>query len=783
MPYLSYTASVFVCFQSCLAVDITLPGCYVFTAALESVGTQKRKAVSPPSAETRRNLFISEPLSFVCPLQEIDVQLSHNFEETLSITIKNGKPKISRLALEMKLYYSRARDVPLEEMKEIQTARYLFTNPQNLESFHSQCFFDGYHFLIINLTIFQCPISYQTLGQSEIESSSGSRTPKCKRRAQTKQRYDDRKLLINACSESIAAANLKLTSLVEEFKLLIPEIAQSLQSIFSDQTTQISTKVKNMLLSSDNPVTAKGLIFKTLMVKCDEDLEIDIFALQRESERLHLVWNAFLKSISQGSYLQIIGEHLKTNCKKNSLKIYLNHLHRETTHYLSSFDDIYSLNSSRESISRETQISGFSPEMSSEFPPLAAPCCLTNSPCSVGENVSRAEEIRNSSKIANMLHQLHLLPLGENMKLAFCCPVVFEQRICWLDSKVAHSCHRLAVNVDKAEVFTVPSLQRVVSMGAQGAWNTFRVLSPNSSPTTPGNSSSRKQIMMGINRAITPDQEITTKGFLDVHLIVLVHGLEGSPFDLRTLRNYMVSHGVEASWFFAESLEKRTHMCIQEQGRMLALELVSYIATAKIVPNRLSFIGFSLGGLVIRSALSEECFRPFLSKLHSFMSFSTPHLGVRLSDGVVRHAIRVLNKLDNSRCLQQLLLEDQDPEDPNSENYLVKLSKSSGLEHFANIIFAGSDRDKIVNAHSALIDICKSCCETVAKASLYQTMIKNLLEPISKNPNVNLIRLNVLFGDPESGWERFIGLAAHSFMACDTTFFNLLLTLYKLYFL
>lgn len=40
-----------------------------------------------------------------------------------------------------------------------------------------------------------------------------------------------------------------------------------------------------------------------------------------------------------------------------------------------------------------------------------------------------------------------------------------------------------------------------------------------------------------------------------------------------------------------------------------------------------SFIGHSLGNIIIRSVLTRPRFRYYLSKLHTFLSLSGPHLG------------------------------------------------------------------------------------------------------------------------------------------------------------
>lgn len=49
------------------------------------------------------------------------------------------------------------------------------------------------------------------------------------------------------------------------------------------------------------------------------------------------------------------------------------------------------------------------------------------------------------------------------------------------------------------------------------------------------------------------------------------------------------------------------------------------LLTPLVSPN--SFIGHSLGNIIIRSVLTRPRFRYYLSKLHTFLSLSGPHLG------------------------------------------------------------------------------------------------------------------------------------------------------------
>lgn len=56
-------------------------------------------------------------------------------------------------------------------------------------------------------------------------------------------------------------------------------------------------------------------------------------------------------------------------------------------------------------------------------------------------------------------------------------------------------------------------------------------------------------------------------------------------------------------------------------------EILYHIESFGLNPTRISFVGHSLGNIIVRSALSRPQMRPLLSRLHTFLSLSGPHLG------------------------------------------------------------------------------------------------------------------------------------------------------------
>ena len=93
---------------------------------------------------------------------------------------------------------------------------------------------------------------------------------------------------------------------------------------------------------------------------------------------------------------------------------------------------------------------------------------------------------------------------------------------------------------------------------------------------------------------------------------------------------------------------------------------------------KLSFIGHSLGGLIIRSALSFM--DQVESHLYTYISMSSPHLGYLYSpSALVQAGLWIINTWQKAESLKQLCMSD-------SSNfrdcYLYKLAKQSTLTGF-----------------------------------------------------------------------------------------------------
>lgn len=59
----------------------------------------------------------------------------------------------------------------------------------------------------------------------------------------------------------------------------------------------------------------------------------------------------------------------------------------------------------------------------------------------------------------------------------------------------------------------------------------------------------------------------------------------------------------------------------------LVSEILCHIESFGLNPSKISFVGHSLGNIIIRAAIARPQVKHLLPKLHTFLSLSGPHLG------------------------------------------------------------------------------------------------------------------------------------------------------------
>ncbi|NWV69613.1 F135A protein, partial [Malurus elegans] len=245
-----------------------------------------------------------------------------------------------------------------------------------------------------------------------------------------------------------------------------------------------------------------------------------------------------------------------------------------------------------------------------------------------------------------------------------------------------------------------------------------------------------------------------------IHLIVCVHGLDGNSADLRLVKTYIELGlpGGRIEFLMSERNQNDTFADFDSMTDRLLDEIIQYIQIYNLTLSKISFIGHSLGNLIIRSVLTRHRFKYYLNKLHTFLSLSGPHLGTLYnSSALVNTGLWFMQKWKKSGSLLQLTCRDHS--DPR-QTFLYKLSKKAGLHYFKNVVLVGSLQDRYVPYHSARIEMCKTALKDKQSGPIYAEMIQNLLLPVLQNKECNLVRYNVINALPNTA-DSLIGRAAH----------------------
>ncbi|KAJ0066783.1 hypothetical protein NL108_002368 [Boleophthalmus pectinirostris] len=253
------------------------------------------------------------------------------------------------------------------------------------------------------------------------------------------------------------------------------------------------------------------------------------------------------------------------------------------------------------------------------------------------------------------------------------------------------------------------------------------------------------------------EDESCTEG---IHLIVCVHGLDGNSADLRLVKTYLELGlpGARIDFLMSERNQNDTFADFESMTDRLLDEIVQYIQIYNLTVSKISFVGHSLGNLIVRSVLTRPRFKCYLSRLHTFLSLSGPHLGTLYnSSALVNTGLWFMQKWKKSGSLLQLTCRDHS--DPR-QTFLYKLSKKSGLQFFKNVVLVGSLQDRYVPYHSARIEMCKTALKDKQTGPVYAEMIENLLLPVLQNKDCNLVRYDVIHALPNTA-NSLIGRAAH----------------------
>ncbi|XP_056378786.1 protein FAM135B isoform X2 [Hyla sarda] len=254
-----------------------------------------------------------------------------------------------------------------------------------------------------------------------------------------------------------------------------------------------------------------------------------------------------------------------------------------------------------------------------------------------------------------------------------------------------------------------------------------------------------------------PEEEHLEDG---IHLVVCVHGLDGNSADLRLVKTFLELGlpGANLDFLMSEKNQNDTFADFDAMTDRLIDEIIQHIQLYNLSISRISFIGHSLGNIIIRSVLTRQRFRYYLNKLHTFLSLSGPHLGTLYSNStLVSTGLWLMQKLKKSGSLLQLTFRDNADL---RKSFLYQLSQKPGLQYFKNVVLVASPQDRYVPFHSARIEMCKNAIKDKHTGPIYTEMINNLLQPVMESKDCTLIRHDVFHALPNTA-NTLIGRAAH----------------------
>ncbi|XP_050260141.1 uncharacterized protein LOC126705293 isoform X4 [Quercus robur] len=248
--------------------------------------------------------------------------------------------------------------------------------------------------------------------------------------------------------------------------------------------------------------------------------------------------------------------------------------------------------------------------------------------------------------------------------------------------------------------------------------------------------------------------------------------VNGHHLDLRLVRNQWLQIDPKIKFLMSEANEDKTFGELGEMGLRLAQEVISFLKKkidkasrcGSLRSIKLSFVGHSIGNLIIRTALAESIMEPYLRYLYTYLSISGPHLGyLYSSNSLFNSGLWLLKKLKGAQCIHQLTLTDN----PDLHNtFLYKLCKKRTLQNFRNVILLSSPQDGYVPYHSARIEMCPAASLNYSKkSSVFMEMLNNCLDQIRSPSSEHRVfmRCDVNFDASLHGrnLNSFIGRAAH----------------------
>eukprot|EP01059_Diplonema_ambulator_P036012 TRINITY_DN8779_c0_g2_i1.p1 TRINITY_DN8779_c0_g2~~TRINITY_DN8779_c0_g2_i1.p1 ORF type:complete len:778 (+),score=162.11 TRINITY_DN8779_c0_g2_i1:49-2334(+) len=262
------------------------------------------------------------------------------------------------------------------------------------------------------------------------------------------------------------------------------------------------------------------------------------------------------------------------------------------------------------------------------------------------------------------------------------------------------------------------------------------------------------------------------------HLMVLVHGWKGCPTDLSGLKNYLqlyIPPGME--FHCVTAMGPTPNSSIKKLGEKVAREIVEYIDTMQLNVGRLSFVGHSMGTIVIRAALLSSHMAPYLGFLWTYVSLSGPHLGIASHDDKrIGCAVGLLSSVKRTTNIRELRLDTA---------FMHNLSMNDKLGMFKHVLLFGSDHDTFVSPLSALAQPHQSHPKSSRKQCMVDDIARNLSASYSRCVSYRKFRVKFIPHNRKeltSFLDRVVGKSVHIAFLVDIDFINAVINNFLPYF-
>jgi hypothetical protein len=196
---------------------------------------------------------------------------------------------------------------------------------------------------------------------------------------------------------------------------------------------------------------------------------------------------------------------------------------------------------------------------------------------------------------------------------------------------------------------------------------------------------------------------------LCLHLIILVHGFQGNSYDMRLIKNSISLINPSVVFLPSCANQDDTECDFEEMGKKLANEVKTFLKEWNdgIIIKKISFIGHSIGGLIIRCSLPH--LKEYSEKMWIYMSLSTPHLGYAYSSSkLVDAGMWLLKTWKKSKSLEQLSFSDAKSF---KDCCVFKISDFEGLGWFNYIYLISSHQDLYAPYESTRIQLCNQALD------------------------------------------------------------------------